>query len=234
MTDAGLEADQWQRNLLRSRFDRVLLLASRQSGKSTVAAALTLKTALLEPGSLCLLLSPTLRQSGELFRAKVKTLYNALGRPIATRQESALTMELANGSRIISLPGEEGTVRGYSGARLLVLDEASRCSDELYSSVRPMLAVSKGWLIALSTPFGRRGFFHDEWHGTNRWQRVKIMATQCPRIAEDFLREERQAIGERWFHQEYMCSFVDMIGAVFMQEHIDAAFRDDVEPLFGA
>src|SRR5579875_2200335 len=126
LTDAQIPADPWQATLLRSPSDRILLLASRQSGKSTVAAALTLKTALLEPGSLCLLLSPTQRQSGELFRAKVKQLYNALGRPVATVQESALTMELANGSRIISLPGEEGTVRGYSGARLLVLDEASR------------------------------------------------------------------------------------------------------------
>lgn len=232
LTDAALPADPWQASLLRSPSDRILLLASRQSGKSTVAAALTLKTALLEPGALCLLLSPTLRQSGELFRAKVKTLYNALGRPVPTVQESALTMELANGSRIISLPGEESTVRGYSGARLLVLDEASRIDDSLYHSVRAMLAVSRGGLIALSTPFGKRGFFFEEWHSNRRWQRVRIPANECPRITAEFLREERAAIGERWFRQEYFCSFEDVVGAVFSYEDIQAALTDEVKPLF--
>jgi hypothetical protein len=35
--------------------------------------------------------------------------------------------------------------------------------DALYASVRPMLAVSGGRIIALSTPFGRRGWFHAAW-----------------------------------------------------------------------
>ena len=107
----------------------MLLLSSRQSGKSTAASALALKAALLEAPALILLLSPTLRQSGELFRDKVKRLHNALGRPVAVTQESALQMELANGSRVISLPGNEGNIRGYSSARLLVIDEAARVPD---------------------------------------------------------------------------------------------------------
>jgi hypothetical protein len=158
----------------------------------------------------------------------VKFLYNGLGRPVATVQESALTMELANGSRIVSLPGEEGTVRGYSGARLLVLDEAARVSDELYRSVRPMLAVSQGRLIAMSTPFGKRGWFFDEWHSANTWERVRITADQCPRIAPDFLREERAALGERWFMQEYYCIFMEMMGAIFSGADIEAMLSQTV------
>jgi hypothetical protein len=207
------------------------MLASRQSGKSQTAAALALREALLNPPSLVLLLSPTQRQSGELFRDKVRRLYNALGRPVACVQETALTMELANGSRIIALPGEEETIRGYSGVRLLVCDEAARIPDALYYSVRPMLAVSRGLLVALSTPFGRRGWFYEEWRGSNSWDRVTVTATQCPRIAPEFLAEERVALGEHWFQQEYMLEFRDVIDALFRQEDIDAALMNDVQPL---
>jgi hypothetical protein len=49
-------------------------------------------------------------------------------------------LELANGSRILSLPGSERTVRGYAAADLVVIDEATRVDDELISAVRPMLA----------------------------------------------------------------------------------------------
>jgi hypothetical protein len=184
------------------------------------------------PGSLVLLLSPTLRQSGELFRDKVKMLYHALARPVATVQNSALSMELANGSRIISLPGKEETVRSYSGVKLLVVDEASRVLDDLYRSVRPMLSVSRGRLIALSTPFGKRGWFYEAFTGSATWHRVKIRADQCPRISREFLDEEREAIGERWYRQEYECSFEDVIDAVFRDEDIQAALANDLQPLF--
>lgn len=233
MADAGMAPDPWQRELLCSPSSRLLMLASRQAGKSQTAAALALRTALTEPGSLTLLLSPTQRQSGELFRAKVKPLYNALGRPVPTVQESALSMELANGARVVSLPGDEETIRGYSGVGMLVVDEASRVSDELYRAVRPMLAVSRGRLVCLSTPFGRRGWFYEEWHGTNTWKRVKITAEDCPRIDAAFLREEREALGERWYRQEYMCSFEEVIDAVFNHDDILAACSATLRPLFG-
>lgn len=231
LSDAGAPPDPWQAEVLRADGPRVLLNASRQSGKSTVAAALALRTALLEPGSLVLLLSPTQRQSGELFRDKVVRLYNSLGRPVATVQESALTMTLANDSRIVSLPGDEETVRGYSGVKLLVIDEASRVADSLYASVRPMLAVSRGRLVCLSTPFGRRGWFYEAWSGSDAWQRVCIPASQCPRITADFLEEERRAIGDRWFRQEYGVEFLSAIGSVFSGDDIDAAFVPGVQAL---
>ena len=73
--------------------------------------------------------------------------------------ESRLSIELETGSRIVSLPGREATIRGFSGVHLLVVDEAARVADELYQAVRPMLAVSGGRIVLLGTPFGKRGFF---------------------------------------------------------------------------
>jgi hypothetical protein len=231
LTTAGMAADPWQATVLRSGADRILLLAARQAGKSSVSAALAVKTALLEPGSPVLLLSPSQRQSGELFR-KVLDLYGALGRPVPAIRETALQLELANGSRVLSLPGTEGTVRGFSKVSLLIIDEAARVSDPLYYAVRPMLAVSRGRLVALSTPFGQRGWFFSEWCGSGEWERVRITADQVPRITPEFLAEERRALGERFYAQEYMTSFESVIDAVFDYRDIQAALSSEIQPLF--
>jgi hypothetical protein len=231
MSISGRPPDPWQSELLRTDADRMLLLCSRQAGKSTTAAALALRVALMEPNSPILILSPTDRQSGELFR-KILEGYRALGRPVPAVGETLHQIQLANGSRILSLPGTERTVRGFSGVALLIIDEASRVDDALYRAVRPMIAVSKGRLIALSTPFGKRGWFHDAWHSDEAWRRLRITANECPRISKDFLAEEKRALGDRWYRQEYLCSFEDVIDAVFSYADIQAALRDDVQPLF--
>jgi hypothetical protein len=231
MTRANLQPDPWQHQVLASTMSQILLLCSRQAGKSTVASALAVRAALLQRDALVLVLSPSLRQSGELFR-KVLNHFNALGRPVPVKGESALRIEFANGSRVISLPGDEGTIRGFSGVTLLIIDEAARVMDDLYCAVRPMLAVSQGKLIALSTPFGQRGWFYEAWRSDEEWERIRVTAEECPRITKEFLAEEKRALGERWFLQEYCCSFQDSIDAVFSAADIEAAMSGDVQPLF--
>jgi hypothetical protein len=210
----GLPPDPWQREFLLAPDRQVLLNCSRQSGKSTVVAALALHTLLFRPKSLVLLLSPSLRQSVEIFR-KLLDGYDALGRPLRAQRRTALQLELANGSRVVSLPGREQTLRSFSGVNLLVLDEAARIPDVLYRSVRPMLAVSRGRLVALSTPFGQRGWFYDEWQGDGPWKKVRITWRDCPRILPDFIDEERRALGEPWVRQEYECEFTALEGLVY-------------------
>jgi len=228
----GITPDPWQAAVLRSTADRLLLNCSRQSGKSTVTGVLAVHTALGEPGALVLLLSPSLRQSQELFR-KCLDAYRSAGRPVAPEAESALRLELDNGARIVSLPGREGTVRGYSGVRLLVIDEASRVEDGLYHAVRPMLAVSGGRLIALSTPWGKRGWWYEAWaHGGAGWERYEAPATLCPRIPAAFLAEERAALPTSVYASEYLCQFVDVVDQVFSSEDVAAAFSAGVAPLF--
>jgi hypothetical protein len=231
----GLTPDPWQAATLRSAARQQILLCSRQSGKSTVSALLALHCALYQAPALVLLLSPGLRQSQELFR-KVRDSLGALGaaapEPAA---ESALRLELPGGSRIACLPGNESTVRGFSSVALLVVDEASRVPDDLYQAVRPMLAVSGGRLLLLSTPFGRRGFFYHEWStGGPAWERVKVTAADCPRISPTWLERERLAIGSWWASQEYDVAFVDPLDSVFATEHIEAALDPSVLPLFPA
>jgi hypothetical protein len=49
-----------------------------------------------------------------------------------------------------------------------------------------MLAVSRGRLLALSTPFGKRGWFFNEWSEETGWQKHAITALQCTRIFREF------------------------------------------------
>jgi hypothetical protein len=228
----GAAPDEWQVRALRSAAPRLAFNVTRQGGKSSVAAALAGHQALGVAGSLSLLVSPSLRQSGELFR-KVLDVYRDAGRPVAPETENKLSLELVNGSRIAALPGKEGTIRGFSGVDLLIIDEAARVPDELYNAVRPMLAVSGGRLVTLSTPFGKRGWWHREWIEGRGWERYEIPASACPRISAEFLAEERAALGDWWYRQEYGCEFVETVDQVFGYELVMAALSDEVAPLFG-
>jgi len=233
----GIEPDSWQRSVLLSTSNRIIMLCCRQSGKSLTAALLALWTALYNDNQLILLLSPSLRQSGELFRSKVLELYKTLQDnntlPVIATSQTALSLSLSNGSRIVSLPDSEGTIRGYSGVNLLIADEAARISEGLYLAVRPMLAVSQGRLILLSTPAGRRGFFWSAYtQGGETWERYNVKATECQRISPQFLAEERIALGERFFAQEYECSFEENEASYFSYDEIQGAVSEDFKPLF--
>lgn len=216
---AGITPDPWQERLLRSRANRILINCSRQIGKSTTVATMAMHTAFYDPGAPILLLSPGLRQSGELFR-KCLDVYHALGRPVKARSENALSLELETDTRILSLPGSEATVRSISGVRLLIIDEASRVPDALYYSVLPMLAVSGGRLILLSSPFGTRGFYYEEYLRRHEWDYYEVPATECPRITPEFLAEMREKMGDWWFEQEFLCKFLDAQTAAFRAEDI--------------
>jgi hypothetical protein len=229
----GFTPDPWQERALRWSGKRLLLNCSRQSGKSTTAAILALHRAIFYPSSLVLLVSPSLRQSSELFR-KVQDMLRDLPEQPELIEDNKLSLQMRNKSRIVSLPGSEETIRGFSGASLIVEDEAARVPDDLYFAVRPMLAVSGGRLILMSTPFGKRGHFFKEWtEGGDTWERIRITAHDCPRISPQFLEEERQALGEWWFRQEYLCEFVETEDQLFTYEQAMAALSDDVKPLFG-
>lgn len=228
------EPDNWQARVLESP-NNMLLNVCRQAGKSTTCGARALHRAIYFPKSLILLLSPSIRQSSELYR-KITDFMGELQDPPKLEEDNKLSCVLSeNGSRIVSLPGTEKTVRGYSGASLILIDEAARIPDDLYYTVRPMLAVSGGQLVMLSTPYGRRGVFFESWSNSpvEMWERIEVPATKCPRITPVFLEEERKALGPWFFDQEYFCVFKDTVDSVFSYELIEAALDKSVKPLFG-
>lgn len=224
--------DHWQKKALRSDSKRQLYLAARQSGKSSVAAVRALWTARFKAGSLVLLVSPSLPQSQEIFR-KCLTAYRDLGRPEGVAAESALRLELGNGSRIISLPGSEKTNVGYS-ADLLIIDEAARTPATLIEAMLPTVATTNGSIVALTTPAGARGWFWELWKQEDVdavWERYEVAATEVPRITEAFLEEQRSLRGERYVQQEFFCDFQADTLSFFDPHDLEQMLVDDGRPL---
>jgi len=228
----GIEPDPWQADVLRYEGRRLLLNCSRQSGKSTTAAIQGLHMAVYRPNSLILLVSPSLRQSSELFR-KVKAGYDALEFQLDLTENNKLSAQFSNGSRVVSLPADHATVRGFSGVAMVIEDEAAQVRDEFYYAILPMLIVNNGVFIGMSTPYGKRGHFFKEWvDGGDDWKRVEVPAAQCPRIGTEELERQRRSLGSMFFRQEFNCEFVETVDQVFGYDMIQEAFDDAVEPLF--
>lgn len=222
-TNIGMDCDPWQAQVLRKPHQRELLIVHRQGGKSATAAVAAVHAAMYEPGALVLVVSPSQRQSQELFRSML-VLYRSLGRPVAAESENTLSITLENGSRVVALPADPVTIRGYAACRLLIVDEAAFVSDDTMAAVRPMLSVSHGRMLAMSTPYGRRGWFWEA-SRSSEWRVTTVTADQCPRITPEFLAAERVALGDWRYRQEYCCEFTDLAGRMFASADIAAIFE---------
>ena len=226
----GIEPDEKQAEVLRSEAKRGILNCTRQWGKSTVAAAKAVHRAYTRPKSLVLVASPSYRQSAEFVRKASEMVSMLKIRPRGDG-DNEISLLFPNGSRIVGLPGMEGTVRGFSAVSMLLIDEASRVEDAMYKALRPMLAVGDGDLWLLSTPFRKRGFFYSNWElGGPEWHRVRVTALECPRISKQFLEEDRtQQKGD--FRMEYMCEFMEDGFSVFSRDLVERALDAGVKPL---
>ena len=226
----SFEPDPKQQEVLGVHAKRGILNCSRQWGKSTTCAIKAVHYAHFHPESLVLVASPSLRQSNEFLR-KARKSVTKLGLRVRTDGQNPCSILLPNGSRIVGLPESEDTIRGFSEVGLLIIDEASRVSDEMYQTLRPMLAVGGGALWLMSTPNGKTGFFYREWTSDRPWLRIHAPAEECSRIPKDFLEEERATLGDEMFRQEYGCEFVAGDGYLFDEALIRACLCDEIEPL---
>jgi hypothetical protein len=228
----GFEPDEWQSNLLRSKSRQVIMNCGRQVGKSTTIAALATHTAIYTPGGLILVIAPSQRQSRELF-IKISAFLRKLEPGETAEEETKLSLMLANGSRIVALPGDNPrTVRGYSAPALIVEDEAAFVADETYDSLIPMLAATPDGRIALmSTPYLSGGHFYQIWHdGSDAWERFEHPTTACTRVDPGWL-EARRREDPLKFDREYLCRFGAHEGCLFTEELLDAMVRTDFKAM---
>jgi hypothetical protein len=224
----GYVLDPWQRQILENT-GPTLVLAARQGGKSLASSLAAVHVALYKADSTVLCVSPGIRQSGLLFQ-KCIAAYRGLGRPVISESETALQLQLENGSRIVALPGSnEATLRGYTAA-LVVIDEAARVPDSTMAALRPSLAVSGGRILAISTPSGRRGWLFDAWESDEDWLRIRVPAWEIRRIPKSWLESERLALGPL-FEQEYGCEFIQAEMQYFSAETVAKMWRKPVYEL---
>lgn len=225
--------DVEQQEILAPANRRVILCCHRQYGKSSIASLLCFHQALFHDRSLCLLVSPSLRQSSENFR-KVSDALDYLSPKPELEEDNKLTLQFSNGSRIISLPGSQKTVRGFTAPDLIFIDEASEAADELFTALFPMFTSNpKGRLILGSTPKGQRGFYHRLWTEAGpEWLKIMKKASQNPRLDPAILEEARRTLPDWEYRQEYECEFVQAEDQYFSNETIQMMFNTTAKPLW--
>jgi cytochrome c-type biogenesis protein CcmE len=197
-----------------------------------VGAVLAVHKAITCAGSTVLVVAPGERQAKLLF-SKAASLYKRAGYPLPAHSERRTGLEISNGSIIEALPAVERTTRGYS-VDLLLVDEAAAVPDLDYHGILPALIATQGEQVLLSTPRGKRGFFHELWHSGDDWQRVMVRSDEVGRIREGDLEVFRRTMpssssGKSSIH----CEWLDTEGGLFSYDDIQAALAagEDVEAL---
>lgn len=129
-------------------------------------------------------------------------------------------IRLNNGSVIYCLPtGKTGTfIRGYT-IDLLIADEAAFIPEMVWLAIMPMIAVSRksrgwGWIILLSTPFGKGGFFYNSCLDDD-FKQIHVSSEDCPRISKKFLAKEKKRLSKQEYAQEYLALFIDDFSQLF-------------------
>lgn len=224
----GYDLDPWQRELVQSPAKQVLIAAARQVGKTLACGVVAAHEALRLPDGLVVVVSPSQRQSTELFRGVVDLIRKAKLETITA--ESSMRCELGNGSRVVALPGSSQTIRGLSGARAIIVDESAFVPDELYAAVMPMAATSDGRLILASSPAGTLGYFAKQWRdGGDVWERLRVRADQCSRISPEFLERQKLMLTDMQYRAEFLAEFVEGAGAVFRVDDLARLQTEAVE-----
>lgn len=214
----GARFDAWQASYMDAACScsRFAIAACRQSGKSTVTGLFVAWCLLFIPNFQCLVASRSLRQAAHYLTAVRHAVLSVIPRE-AMISLNRLSMELPNGSQIISIPcAQPDAGRGFS-PHLVVLDEAAFAPEPLFRAISPSLGATDGALHMLSSPNGRQGYFFEAFEGnaTDVFRTLRVSHRECPRITAEFLAAERIALGELYFRQEYDAEFITPYGAFF-------------------
>ncbi len=227
---APLELQDYQLKMVEmwERHRYSIVCAGRQVGKSLTVAAYALWKCITVPNTFVVIVSPTERQSKELFRRIIEfcayndMLYESVVDPKSDE------VKFTNGGRIVSLPGR-GAITGYTGVDIVIVDEAGlpELPDKVFSDVVPMLLAKHGKLILLGTPRGKTTRFYEYWNSP-LFAKLHVptrMNKKLPNLNE-FLESERRRCTVVEYQQEYEGVFMDMESAFIPSRYIDAAIED--------
>ena len=243
----------WQRKWVRDSARFKIGLWSRQTGKSFSTSCEAAEDSAAQPknsSNLWVCLSAGERQALE-WMEKAKKWAEALKVTVDSYEEirdsaNALMfrseIRFANGARIIAIPANPDTARGYSGN--LVLDEfaihekPAEIWAAIYPSItNPLTGVKK--LRIVSTPKGRGNKFADLWEHNEKYSKHKVTIEDAVRMGLPVDLDELKAgvdDPDIWA-QEYMCEFIDNTSVLLPYELIgkcesDHISDDGVSPLF--
>jgi hypothetical protein len=207
-------------HIKQGRFRTALLLVGRRSGKSRIASVIGAYEATLagrhkrlrrgETG-LVAILAPTRRQAG-IVRNYIASIFSVPMLAQLVEKETAYGLQLTNHIRVEVLSGDWRTVRGFTLIAAIV-DEAAffglseeskvRSDTELMRALKPGLATTGGKLIAISSPYARKGWCFSQYERNYGNNNPKCLVWNCPsrtmnprlsqEIVDEALSEDRAA-----------------------------------------
>ena len=211
----------------------------RQIGKSFIVSLEVVDDA-LETGQDWVLLSAGARQSKELM-TKVKMHLEAYSIAASNIEQdefmtddtkyTLLTIYLPNGARIMGLPANPDTARGFSAN--VVLDEFAfhKDSSAIWKALYP--TISRGYKIrVISTPQGPGDRFHGLVTGDNTWSKHEVDIYQAvedgvPHNIDEL--KEGLDDEEAWY-QEFLIKFIEQNSAWLTYDLIQGCQDDTVDP----
>lgn len=219
----GNKLDPWQLEYMQAAptSGRIAIAASRQSGKSTVTALFVAYALIFFPNTQILVASRSLRQAS-YYLDKVREAVLTILPKKALPQLNRLSMELPNGSLIISVPtAQPDAGRGFS-PQLMLIDEAAFAPDNLFTAMMPSVAATHGALHMISSPNGRQGRFFEAFEGnaTDVYWTQRVQWMDCPRMTQEQMDLEKIAMGAFAFRQEFLSEFLTPHGAFFNADAI--------------
>ena len=220
--------DPWQTEVIEEQ-GNIVVRSGRQSGKSTAIAIKVGDYALKNPNKTVLVIASVERQAYQLFLKILE--YIDAKYPRRTKGRVTMTFaEFKNGSKIRCLPsGMDGRgIRGYT-IDMLVADEAAFIPEAVFSAITPMIAITKGKIILLSTPFGREGFFYKCFRDKS-FKKFHISSEDCPRKNDEFLAQEKARMTKLQYAQEYLGEFIDELRQLFPDELIRKCMSLERDP----
>jgi hypothetical protein len=219
----GFVPTKFQRCILRCEDMRLIVLAHRQLGKTTILALKVLWRAIYRPITLHVVVASNENQAKELL-LKVQQ-FSAMLPDIGKTQSSMSYVTFENQSRILCLSGREQAARGYSSPDTITVDEASRVDDLTWLALVPMALRGKTRITLISTPNGQRGFFHHLWtQGGDEWTRFAMKVSENPDLDKGAAEALKKMFrSDRDYRQECENSFESTTDQMFSGELIRAA-----------
>lgn len=225
----------YQEQVLRDNTRWIILCWGRQLGKSDVVAVKALHYACTHADSVILIISPTLRQSKIIYRKMRNFITRS---PILKHEYTKIiqeSAELKNGAMIANVPvGEEGdAIRGFT-VSLLIVDEAARVPESVFTAAEPSLASSHGDMILISTPKGKVGYFWECWNDPtySKYHVSYEVGLQVRRrdgklqLDPVIVERARNKLTPWEFLTEYGAEFIEEMGVFFPAPLVDSSISD--------
>ncbi len=224
---------RWQAD--KSRFKMGLMC--RQIGKS-FSVALEVVDDAIETGDDWVLLSAGERQSKELMqKVSMHCKAYAIAASAIEKEDfffegtryTLLIIYLPNGARIMGLPANPDTARGFTAN--VVLDEFAfhKDSHAIWKALYP--TISRGYKLRIvSTPQGKGNRFHTLWANDNAFSKhfVDIYQAVADGVPHNIEELKAGLDDEEAWQQEFLCQFIDEASTLLSYELIAKCQNDTV------